>query len=144
MYGTRHMPQQWPGVTQHSCSVTHLIDIAALTDSLTQPLHTQLETVQANPSYVVELSANIDRVDGLLAAFKQWQAASMADLASQEALLEEEIDAAVFRIEDEMAAQPTVKPQAAPTSRHHLSHEAWYVRPCFYVLLLTSSTLRHL
>lgn len=62
----------------------------------------QLQNAKPGPTYVADLAAHIDRVDDALATFKRWQAGSMADLAEQQARLEEEVEAAAFRIEDDM------------------------------------------
>ncbi|KAF5839080.1 hypothetical protein DUNSADRAFT_1697 [Dunaliella salina] len=64
----------------------------------------QLVHVKPGPSYVAELSREIERVDVHLSSFKHWQASSMTALAEQERQLQEEMEMSVFKIEDEMAA----------------------------------------
>lgn len=48
----------------------------------------QLVHVKPGPSYVAELSAEIERVDVHLSNFKRWQASSVTGLVEQERQLE--------------------------------------------------------
>ncbi|KAJ9517861.1 hypothetical protein QJQ45_004207 [Haematococcus lacustris] len=65
-------------------------------------LPAQLQEVDAGPGYVTRLAASIDAVDSLLAQFKAWQAQSVGSLANQASQLEEEVEAAVAKVEEEV------------------------------------------
>lgn len=59
-----------------------------LSYSVYSPHPTQLVQVKPGPSYVAELSREIERVDTHLSHFKGWQASSSAVLVEQECQLQ--------------------------------------------------------